>query len=172
MATIDWKGDAILAKMGAAAKLALDKVMADCVSEAKRVHAYQNRDGFLEASTQITTPATVEGLKVVGHWGALANYALFVEIGTSRIGSTAFQREQAAGGMMWSIADPKPAEGVSVLQSFTIFPIGGGEFRTRRTPSIGTGPLMAPRPFLRPAADLHYRFLSTYIGAAYRGENL
>ncbi len=172
MATLDWKGDQVLNKMRVAAAVGVDKVMSDCVRDAKRVHAYENRDGFLEASTQITKPATTNGLTVKGNWGATANYALFVEIGTSRIGSTAFQREQENGGMMWAIPDPRPAEGVSVLQSFTIYPIGDGEFRTRRTPSIGTGPLMGPRPFLRPAADANYRFLGAYIGAAYRGEKL
>lgn len=174
MATIDWKGDQIVTKMAAAAALAIDKVMADCVRDAKREHVYENRDGFLEASTQIIAPATTGGKKVSGSWGATAGYALFVEVGTSRIGATAFQREQAAGGMMWAIPDVQPAEGVSVLQSFTVVPHGDGTFHTEHRPSVrrGNPGFMAPRPFLRPQADLHYPFLRAYVGAAFRGEDL
>ncbi len=174
MARIDWKGDRVLARMAEAAKLGVDRVMSDCVSTAKHEHPYENRDGFLEASTQVTDHAHIEGLKVKGSWGALANYALFIEIGTSRIGSTAFQREQAGGGSMWAIPDVKPAEGVPVLQAFTIVPHGDGTFHTEHRPSVrhGNPGLIAPRPFLRPAADAHYRQLRYYIGAAYRGERL
>lgn len=160
--------------MAEAAKLGVDKTMSECVSAAKHEHPYENRDGFLEASTQVTDHAHVDGMKVHGSWGATANYALFIEIGTSRIGATAPEREQAGGGDMWSIPNVKPAKGVPVLQSFTIVPHGDGTFHTEHRPSVrhGNPGLISPRPFLRPAADRHYRFLAGYIGLAYRGERL
>jgi hypothetical protein len=34
------------------------------------------------------------------------------------------------------------------------------------------GPLMAQRPFLRPAADRQYGFLAQRIGQSFRGETL
>lgn len=176
MARINWKGRDVAARMAAAAQLGIDKTMSECVSTAKRDHPWVNRDGFEEGSIRMGA-ATLKGRKVTGRWGAYARYSLFLEIGTSRIGATAFMREQAGGGMMWAIPGPKPEEGEKVRQSFTILPPGSMDDQAdwvtlRDRPSIGEGPLMAPRPFLRPAADLHYRRLRYYIGAAFRGESL
>ncbi|MHB1950161.1 MAG: hypothetical protein ACYCQK_01650 [Acidiferrobacteraceae bacterium] len=178
MATLKWNGREIVAKMAAAAAAGIDRTMSECVHDARREHSYVNRDGFLESSTDIIRHAGPDGMRVVGNWGSTADYALFVEIGTSRIGPTAPEREAADGGDMWAVPAQQPAEGVRVLQPFTILPPGtmpGQEgWVTLHRPSMGTGNpgLMAQRPFLRPAADREYPLLAPRIGAAFRGEQM
>ena len=171
MATIKWRGKQVAARMAAAAAVGVDRTMSECVHDAKRDHEYVSRDGFLEGSTMIIGRATLEGAVVKGSWGSTANYALLVEIGTSRIGPTAVTREQAGGGNMWQIPGTQPAEGITVKQSFTILPPGTMEGQedwvTLHQPSEGTGPVMAARPFLRPAADKNYPSLVRYIREAW-----
>lgn len=173
MATLEWRGKQVAAKMAAAAKLGVDKTMSECVSDARRNHPWVSQTGFEEASITMTG-AHADGLRVSGRWGAYADYSLYLEIGTSRVGPTAGQRENE--GEMWSIPGPQPAEGVSVRQPFTILPPGTmadqETFVTLHRPSIGTGPLMGARPFLRPAADTNYPLLRTYIRAAFAGQAL
>ena len=129
--------------------LAVEKTMAECVSDAKSDHPvfppaslpyerYANRTGF-ETGAIRSNGATFDGRRTIGTWGAYANYALFLEIGTSVTGPTATEREIAGGGDMDAIPPP-------------------------------IGPLMAPRPFLRPASDKEYPKLATRIGAYFRGE--
>lgn len=170
MATIHWNGPAVRARVAAAAAVGIDATMAACVRDAKRSHGYMNRDGFLEASTQIVDLAAPEGPEIRGRWGATADYALFVEIGTSRIGPRALEREAADGGNMWAVPATQPADGVTVRQPFTILPPGTmpgqDDWVTVHRPSHGTGPLMAQRPFLRPAADAEYPGLAARIRAA------
>jgi hypothetical protein len=157
MARFEWNGDKILAKMTAAAELGVDKVMSDCVDQARSDHAayppasapgepYANRTDFATQSIRMgqaeIDPAT---MRVAGHWGGYAHYMLFLEIGTSRKDSgmpTATVREEEGGGNMDAI--PGPSE----------------------------PPLMAARPTLRPAADRNYPNLARFIGEAFRGEEL
>lgn len=174
MATIVWRGDAVKRRVAAAAQMGVDKVDADCVADARREHPWKSETGFEEGSITMA-PAVLEGDRVRGRWGAYTEYSLALEIGTSRIGPTIFEREANSDGM-WSIPAPKPEEGVTVVQPFTILPPGSMDgqegFVTIHKPSLGEGPLMHSRPFLRPAADMNYPLLASYIGRAYRGEEL
>lgn len=147
MAKLNWKGAQLRAKIAEATLIALDRTMSEAVSEAKRQHPWHNRTGWLEASTWMMGPATIDGAKVTGRWGSTANYALYLEIGTSRRGSGAPRaeaRKAMAGGNMNEISPPLPLD----------------------------HPLMRPHPYLRPAADRQYRLLRVRIGQAMRGEEL
>lgn len=176
MARLNWRGRELVAKVATASAMAIDKTMADCVGDADHNHEWDNETGFLEGSTTIIGFARFDGRRVRGSWGSTADYALFIEIGTSRIGPTAEERETAAHGNMWEVPPTQPADGVTVRQSFTILPPGTMEGQedwvTLHTPSIGTGPLMEPRPWLRPAADRNYPMLASYIRMALAGESL
>jgi hypothetical protein len=145
MAKLTWYGDRIAARTEAAAVLGTDATMSACVTGAKTDHPWRNRTGYLEGSTRIIEPATAKDDKVSGRWGSVANYALFLEIGTSRPDSgfpRADVRAAAAGGNMNEIGPPSdPA-------------------------------LMVPRPFLRPQADIEYKLHRARVGAAFRGEDL
>lgn len=169
---LEWNGEAVFEAVKAATMLGVDRTLAETARVAKERHEWKSQTGFLEASTTVLRPATLEAGRVSGVVGALANYALWVEIGTSRVGPTAFERLADSDGW-FTIPGPKPAPGVSVLQSFTIIPPGRGfGFRTVRRPSVKTGPLKVARSFLRPAAYEQFPLLAARIGAAYRGETM
>lgn len=171
MARFVWKGDEVRRRVAAAAAVGIEQTMADCVKDAAADHPpyppasrpyerYANRTGFNTGSLWLG-PAEVEGTRVSGKWGDSSNYALFLEVGTSRVGPTAGERVEAADGNMDAIAPPRFAEGESG--------VGWGGFNQPPDPSRErTGPLMAPRPYLRPAADRHYRTLAERIGVAFR----
>jgi hypothetical protein len=159
MARLDWKGKEISAKASRAARVGVDATMAAAVHHAKANHPayppasrpghrFANRTGFLDASIVIKDPASTAGWRTHGEWGATANYALYVEIGTSRDGSGAPRAETRADAGpesgMWSISYPSPAD----------------------------DPRMAPRYFLRPAASAEYGRLAVRVGAAFRGEQM
>jgi len=153
MATIDWKGKELLTRVAAAAAAGVDATMADAVAKARANHPgyppasrpgqrFASRTGFLENSIVISSEAKPDGLKVRGRWAAEANYALYVEIGTSRLGSgapRAREREALGGEVMWAV--PGPAHPA----------------------------LMAARFTLRPAASEAYRLLPARIAAVFRG---
>lgn len=172
MATIKWNGARVAARMAAAAAAGVDRTMAECVRGARREHQYDDETGFLTATTDILAPAHMDGTRVEGSWGSTADYSLFIEIGTSRVGPDATSREDAAAGNMWDVPAAQPSPGVTVEQGFTILPPGtmdGQEdFVTLHRPSMGTGPLMAQRPWLRPAADREYGLLAARIGESFR----
>lgn len=170
MARVTFRRREIVAHARKAAVVAVDATMTDAVKDAVREHPYQNQTGFLEAETKIIEPAHPDGdLHVTGSWGDTADYSLFVEIGTSRIGPRAQQRAQE--GEMWSIPGPEPQPGVTVRQSFTILPPGTMEgqegFVTLHRPSMGEGPLMEAKPYLRPAADRANPGLAPNLRAAF-----
>lgn len=154
MAIIRWNGGAIMAKMAAASALAVDRTMALCVQDAKDDHpiyppasepyerfAIRTAPGGLDDSIRIIEGARPDGLRINGQWGSLMNYALYLEIGTSRWGETAEERALQGGGNMSLIPPP-------------------------------LGPLMAPRPYLRPASDREYPLLATRIRQAFSGEEM
>ena len=170
MATLDWRGDEVFAKVLAATVLGVDRTLAESASQAKTAHRWVSRTGFLEATIGVLAFAHVEGLRVSGSFGALANYALFVEVGTSRVGATALERVMASGGW-WTIPGPAPAPGVTVSQSFTILPPGGEYgFSTVHRGSKRKGPLTPMRAYLRPSAYVQFPLLPLRIAAAYQGE--
>ncbi len=151
MASIRWNGAKVMAKVTAAAGLGIDRTMAECVRDAGENHPafpppskpyerYANRTGH-ETGSIHSKGVRTDGKRVSGQWGANAKQSLYLEIGTSVAGPTAFEREVAGGGNMDAIPPP-------------------------------VGPLMAPRPYLRPAADREYPLLPSRIGAAYRGEKM
>jgi hypothetical protein len=170
MATVTFRRREIIAHARAAAIVAIDATMAEGVRDATREHPYANRTGFLEAETKILEPAHPVGdLHVAGSWGDTADYALEVEIGTSRIGPRVQERVQE--GEMWDIPGPQPEPGVTVEQPFTILPPGAMDgqesFVTLHSPSKGTGPLMEARPYLRPAADRVNPLLAAELHTAF-----
>lgn len=156
MASIQWNGKAISARVSAAAAAGVDKTMSECVADARSGHPayppasepgerYANRTGFDAASTDIRDHARDDGGRVHGSWGSDADYALFVEIGTSREASgfpTAEEREAAGAGNADAIPPPSDP------------------------------PRMAARPTLRPAADANYPKLPQWIRRAFSGERL
>lgn len=144
---LEWNGAKLKTKVQQASKLAIDATMADCVTTAKANHPWHNRTGFLLGEIRIleaddgSEGAAAAGPETIGRWGDEANYALYLEIGTSRADSGAPRaeaREAAAGGDMSAIPWPQPWD----------------------------DPLMWPRPFLRPAADEHYPRLAERIRQA------
>lgn len=151
MAKLLWRGAAVIEKVRDAAGAGIDTTLAECVHDAALDHPafppasepyepYANRTGF-ETGAIHSLPAADEEERVVGHWGAYAPYALFLEIGTSRADSghpDATEREAQGAGNMDAIPPPSDP------------------------------PLMAPRPFLRPAADRNYPRLAERIGVAFR----
>lgn len=166
----EWNGDAVFERVKAAAEVGVQRTLEAASEQAKTAHKWVSRTGLLEASIGVLDPAHSDGLVVKGAFGALAPYALDVEVGTSRIGPTTFERVAGSAGW-WTIPGPAPAPGVSVRQSFTILPPGGGYgFSTLHRPSMGTGPLKAARPFLRPAAYIQFPLLPLRVAAAFRGE--
>lgn len=108
--TLVWNGDAIKAKMRAAAIVAIDQTLAECVAEAGDGHEefppaslpftpWANRTHDMSDSVRIIDAARPVGLWLVsGTWGADVHYALFLEIGTSVAGATATERMLAADG--------------------------------------------------------------------------
>lgn len=80
--SLTWNGPALTAKMRAAQKLGVNATMSEAVLHARRNHTWQNRQGRLEASINIATPAREDGAGVVGTWGSTdVRYALIHELG-------------------------------------------------------------------------------------------
>lgn len=80
-----WRGQAIEDKMVEAAKRGVDATTAACVTHAKSNHPWKNVSGTLEGSIQMRA-AEAQGPIVRGEWGSFTvNYAIWLEIGTSRM---------------------------------------------------------------------------------------
>jgi hypothetical protein len=175
LAGFEWNGDAIFERVKAAAELGVDRTLAQAAAQAKHDHRWVSRTGFLEATIGVLEFAHSDGLSVKGTFGALANYALDVEIGTSRIGPTTFDRAAGSAGW-WTIPAAQPAPGVRVMQAFTLIPPGRGFgwstiHKPSRSPASG-GPLKAARPYLRPAAYTEFPLLPLRVAAAFKGEEM
>lgn len=77
-----WKGKAVTERMRAAMIAGVNKTMGDCVKQARRVHAWQNRTGDLTRSITITIYAAAVSNYVAGQWGSVElKYALIHELG-------------------------------------------------------------------------------------------
>lgn len=169
MMKLDWRGNEVFAQVAAATVLAADATLSAAADHAKRDHEYIDRTGFLSGSVAVLRPAVFQGLKVSGSFGATANYALYVEVGTSRVGATARGRVVASEG--WgTIPAPRPAPGDAVIQGFTILPPGRRRgYRTLHRPSVGEGPLKRARAFLRPAGYYQFPLFAFRIKAVLAG---
>lgn len=148
---LNWEGKKVARKVATAAAVGIDATMAEAVRLAKEDHLpypppsapgerFHNRTGFLASSIQIVSPAEPTVFNIKGQWGADANYALYVEIGTS-CKDSGFPRAQQ-----------RAAEGMGDMYAI---------------PGPSVPPQMAARYTLRPAAAEAYPMLASFIAAAY-----
>ncbi len=105
--SLNWKGDAIKARLVAAQKSGVNTTMAACILHAKANHGagahgaqrFESQTGELERSTRIVQAAKRIGAAVVGRWGSLNNvYARRIELG--------FQGQDARGASVNAPAYP------------------------------------------------------------------
>lgn len=90
-----WRGPEVLAKAKAAARHGIDETTSACVNHAKSNHPWQNQTGTLEGSLQMR-PADDQGSRIVGFWGSFdVDYAIYLEIGTSRAPAYPYLRPAA-----------------------------------------------------------------------------
>lgn len=103
--TLDWKGDALKAKVRAAQLAGVNKTMGQSVNHAKRFHPWQNRTGILEGGIAIRDFAAVAGDGVRGTWGVFdVAYALAQELGaiiTPKV-AKALAIPQPGGGVVFA----------------------------------------------------------------------
>jgi hypothetical protein len=108
--TLNWKGDALKAKVRAAQLAGVNKTMGQSVNHAKRNHDWKNRSGILEGGIAIKDFAEVAGEGVRGSWGVFdVAYALAQELG-------AIIRPVKAK----ALAIPQPGGGVRFVQKVVI----------------------------------------------------
>ncbi len=81
---IDWRGDAVQAKLRRAQIAAVDQTMAACVldTQGNEKHpGWKNVTGTAEGSVRIVNFAKEDGDRVVGIWGSAGvNYVLWLEL--------------------------------------------------------------------------------------------
>lgn len=88
-----WRGDEVRRAVMAAARGGIDETMARAVVEAKR--RVPVLTGTLQGSLQMR-PARERGGGVVGLWGSFSvQYAVYVEMGTGRMGARPYLRPAA-----------------------------------------------------------------------------
>lgn len=82
MSRLTWNGEAVKAKVTAAARVAVDRTMADAVVQAKNNHpGWKNITGTAEGSIRIVTFAEQAGRIVRGLWGsASVVYMIWLEL--------------------------------------------------------------------------------------------
>ncbi len=81
--SLDWEGEAVLARVNAAARFGVDRTIAKAVVHAKLNHpGWNNVTGLAEGSIRATQFATqVSPDRVVGRWGSVeANYMIWLEL--------------------------------------------------------------------------------------------
>lgn len=150
MATLIWKGDEVLAKVKGAAKLGIDETMAACVE-----HAKDNHPGYPPASEPYTrfanrTAHLVSSLQIIED--------AQVDDDTIR-GTWGSDAEEALYLEIGTSVEGPTAPDRAALGDLLEGTIPPPE-----------GPLMAPRPYLRPAADdpSGYPSLARRIAEAFR----
>ena len=90
---LKWNGEAIKKKTLDATCLAMDRVMAKCVREAKIMVPVQT--ATLQGSIRME-PTKLEGDDLVGKWGSYnVMYAVFVELGTINMDAQPYLRPPA-----------------------------------------------------------------------------
>jgi hypothetical protein len=152
MATIKWHGAAVRARVAAAAATAIDHTMDRCVEESRADHGE-----YPPASAPYTRFANrsgnaVEEIDIFAH-------ATFTGLHVKGYWGGA-SRHSLFLEIGTSVAGPTAEERAEEA---------GGNMNAVPPP---IGPLMAPRPVLRPAADREYPLLGIRIGQAFRGERL
>lgn len=87
---IHWRGAAVRAAVEAAAIAAINETMGECVTMAKVL--VRKKTTNLQGSLRLE-PASRRGTSIVGTWGSFdVNYALWQEIGTSRMSAQPYLR--------------------------------------------------------------------------------
>jgi hypothetical protein len=152
MATLRWYGGRVADKMAYAAALGIDRTMAEAVSNAKDNHPSWPPASEPYERFHSRTGYTVNSIQIIepGHLDAKSVHGQW---GSRSKVSLFLEIGTSTDG-------PTVEERVDAA---------GGNFGMI-TPAIG--PLMAPRPFLRPAMDLEYPRLAARIGAAFRGQEM
>jgi hypothetical protein len=153
VATLRWNGAEVRRKIVAAAHVGVDTTMAAAVR-----HAAANHPGYPPASEPYERFHSRTGF----------------EVGSIKIFDAASLRDPTVIAGQWG-ADASQSIYLEIGTS-----IAGPTAGARALAGAGDmsaipppiGPLMAPRPFLRPAADEEYPLLAARIGAVYRGESL
>lgn len=80
--SLRWNGAALTRRMREAQIRGVNATMSDAAQHARRNHTWQNRQGRLEASINIVTPAREDGSGVAGTWGSTdVRYARIHELG-------------------------------------------------------------------------------------------
>jgi hypothetical protein len=96
--SVEWFGDAILARAITASIAAVDETTADAVQHAKSDHEWLDVTGDLENAIE-AEPAKVDGLQVLGDWGVAAGdkvpYWIDLEFGTFDMAASPFLRPAA-----------------------------------------------------------------------------
>jgi|SRR6185437_497874 len=153
MATLKWYGGAIVDKMRDSAAVAIDRTMAECVGHAKDDHPsfppasqpntrFHSRTGFEVGSIQVLDGASMRDGTTVG-------------------GSWGSDSNYSLFLEIGTSVDGPTAQQRAIA--------AGGDM-SMIAPAVG--PLMAPRPTLRPATDIEYPLLAPRIGQGFRGETL
>lgn len=90
---VDWRGDEVKRNVNRAAAKAVDETMGKCVVRAKQ--KVRVKTATLQGSIRFD-PAVVYSRGVRGTWGSFdVNYALWQEIGTSRMSAQPYLRPAA-----------------------------------------------------------------------------
>ena len=152
MATIVWKGAEVRAKVEEAAKEAIDLTVSRCAE-----HAEANHPEY--------PPASAPGGRYANRTdGETKSISIFEEatLDGTRVRSLwgANARQSLFLEIGTSVSGPTAEERTAMA---------GGNMDAIAGP---VGPLMAARPFLRPAADEEYPLLGLRVGAFYRGESI
>lgn len=166
--SIKWTGKAVTEKMRQAQIAGVNAIMADCVKHAKANHTWQYQQGALHGGIGIVEYARAEGDGVRGVWGVQdVRYALMMEVGgvikpkRAKFLAIPLTPEARIAG------SPRRMPGLAYVQSKNGQPMlidstsGDAQYLLRDSVTIPA------RPYLRPAADVHYPRMAAEIRKAF-----